>query len=235
MLTKRSYVACVRSYKHSGLDKICLTVDLTYSDILARRMPERWWVGARTFDGRELNGIHVITVIDRPAHPSQRPSHRIARAGSDETRSRIILADEIRRHFHRHCVIRALKPGQALSLLCIREQIQTRVQLYGVGGEGLCRCRRRWDKRPIQMLWCRWTAGESPAFQPPINTRTNVEQSSATFVINLTELPQRRKERIDVKVPTESMALAINSAQNKNQLKKHYRSNWRERCEEAIL
>jgi hypothetical protein len=58
MLTKRSYVKCERSYKHSRHDKICLTVDLTYSDeydLLARRMPERWWVGARTFDGRELN------------------------------------------------------------------------------------------------------------------------------------------------------------------------------------
>ena len=131
---------------------LTITVDLTYSEILARRMPERRWVGARTFDGCELNRIHVITAIDRPARPSQRPSHHIARAGSDETRSRIILADEIRRHFHRHCVVRALRPGQVLSLLCIREQIQTRLQLYGVGGEGLCRCRRRWDKGPRQML-----------------------------------------------------------------------------------
>jgi hypothetical protein len=128
MLTKRSYVTCERSYKHSGHGKICLTVDLTYSDILARRMPERRWVGARTFDGRELNRIHVMTAIDRPASPSQRLSHRIALAGSDETRSRVILADKLRRHLHRHCIVRALRRGQVHSLLGIREQIQKLVQ-----------------------------------------------------------------------------------------------------------
>ena len=65
------------------------------------------------------------------------------------------------------------------------------------------------DKGQRQMLWCRWTAGESPACQLPKNTRTNVEQSSATFVINLTELPQRRKERIYVKVPTATWVLQL--------------------------
>ena len=57
------------------------------------------------------------------------------------------------------------------------------------------------------------SAGECPAGQPPTNTRTriNVEQSSATFVINLTELPPQKKERMHVKIPASNMGLAINS------------------------
>jgi hypothetical protein len=36
-------------------DKSRLMIDLTYSEILARRMPEHRLVGARTLDGHELN------------------------------------------------------------------------------------------------------------------------------------------------------------------------------------
>jgi hypothetical protein len=57
-------------------------IDLTYSEILARRMPERRFVGARTLDERELSWIPIITAKYRRVGPSQRPSDRVARAGT---------------------------------------------------------------------------------------------------------------------------------------------------------